>query len=256
MGMDSAIEPAFLTLHLRRQSLEVDQGGHTCWRVVETEKQLLARKIALIICDMWDRHWSRGAAKRVDEMAPRIDRVVRAARDAGMTIIHAPSNTLEFYAASPARQRMLDIPQIQAPPNTDHDDPPLPIDDTDDGSDTGESIPQRVWTRQHSAIWIDEEKDYISDDGLRILSLLRQLALEQVLIMGVHTNMCILNRSFGIKQMVRWGEPAALVRDLTDAMYNPARRPYVSHAAGTQLVIEYIEKFWCPTLNSIGMMGR
>jgi hypothetical protein len=38
-----------------------------------------------------------------------------------------------------------------------------------------------------------------------------------------------------------------LVRDLTDAMYNPASRPYVSHAEGTEMVIEYIEKYWCPS---------
>ena len=41
-----------------------------------------------------------------------------------------------------------------------------------------------------------------------------------------------------------------LVRDLTDAMYNPAMPPYVSHNEGTRLVIEYIEKFWCPSISS------
>jgi hypothetical protein len=41
--------------------------------------------------------------------------------------------------------------------------------------------------------------------------------------------------------------PIALIRDLTDALYNPARPPYVSHEEGTRLVVEYIEKFWCPT---------
>ena len=72
----------------------------------------------------------------------------------------------------------------------------------------------------------------------------------QVLILGVHTNMCVLRRSFAIKQMVRWGQPIALVRDLTDTMYNPAQPPYVSHDEGTQLVIGYIERFWCPTVAS------
>ena len=74
--------------------------------------------------------------------------------------------------------------------------------------------------------------------------------------MGVHTNMCVLNRTFGIKQMVRWGVAIGLVRDLTDAMYNPAMPPYVSHDAGTQLVIEYIEKFWCPTLHSSDLTAQ
>jgi hypothetical protein len=68
--------------------------------------------------------------------------------------------------------------------------------------------------------------------------------------MGVHTNMCVLNRTFAIKQMVKWGKDVYLVRDLTDAMYNPARPPYVSHEDGTRLVVEYIEKFWCPTVAS------
>ncbi|MGC8000379.1 hypothetical protein, partial [Salmonella enterica] len=75
------------------------------------------------------------------------------------------------------------------------------------------------------------------------------------LIMGVHTNMCVLNRSFGIKQLVKWGMNTALVRDLTDAMYNPARAPYVEHEEGTQLVVSYIEKFWCPTVHSRDLTG-
>ncbi len=44
--------------------------------------------------------------------------------------------------------------------------------------------------------------------------------------------------------------PVELVRDLTDTMYNPAMRPYVSHDEGTRLVVEFIEKFWCPTVES------
>jgi nicotinamidase-related amidase len=243
-------ELSSLRLHFRSQSLEKDKRGRAFWKENESELSLTGRKAALVICDMWDQHWSRGATERVEALAPRMNRVVIAARDAGMTIIHAPSNTLEFYSASSARQRMLAVPLVQAPPDQPHDNPPLPIDDSDEGSDTGETTPRRVWTRQHAAIWIDDDNDYLSDDGQQIYSLLAKLSIQQLLIMGVHTNMCILNRSFGIKQMVRWGVPVALVRDMTDAMYNPAQRPYVSHAAGTKLVIEYIEKFWCPTLLS------
>ena len=55
-------------------------------------------------------------------------------------------------------------------------------------------------------------------------------------------------RSFGIQQMVKWQVDIALVRDLTDAMYNPADPPHVSHDRGTELMIEYIEKYWCPSI--------
>ena len=68
--------------------------------------------------------------------------------------------------------------------------------------------------------------------------------------MGVHTNICILNRGFGIRQMTRLGFQVVLVRNLTDTMYDPRTRPYVSHARGTDLVIEHIESKWCPTIVS------
>lgn len=132
--------------------------------------------------------------------------------------------------------------------------PPLPIDDSDGGSDTGETPWWAAWTRQHPAIEIDEARDGISDDGDEVAAYFAAHDVRQVLILGVHTNMCILNRSFGIKALVRRRIPVALVRDMTDTMYNPARPPYVSHDEGTRLVIEYIEKFWCPTIRSSDLL--
>jgi len=48
----------------------------------------------------------------------------------------------------------------------------------------------------------------------------------------------------------------ALVRDMTDTMYNPDKRPYVSHFAGTELVIKHVEKFWCPSITSTDITGK
>jgi nicotinamidase-related amidase len=220
------------------------------WREEMLQRQAAAPRTAIVICDMWDAHWSRGATERVDAMAPVMNRVVVAARAKGVKIIHAPSDTLSFYAGTPARERARLAPVAEPPEPTEHDDPPLPIDDSDEGSDTGEARPARAWSRQHPAIEIDDMQDAISDDGREVYRLLKLWDVHQLLIMGVHTNMCVLGRSFGIKQMVRWGVSVALVRDLTDAMYNPARAPYVSHDAGTQLVIGYIERFWCPSITS------
>ena len=41
--------------------------------------------------------------------------------------------------------------------------------------------------------------------------------------------MCILGRPFGIRQMVYQGQNVVLMRDLTDTMYNPQKKPYVGH---------------------------
>jgi nicotinamidase-related amidase len=223
---------------------------------VTAERIIPACKTAILICDIWDQHWSRGASERVEAMVPRINFVIQAARQVGALILHAPSETMPFYESSPARRRMQELPPVQPPRNSRHSNPRLPVDDSDGGSDTGERAWFKAWTRQHPAIQIDEEQDGISDNGLEIYTFLQAHAIEQVLICGVHTNMCVLNRSFAIKQMVRWGVPIALVRDLTDAMYNPARAPYVDHAEGTRLIIEFIEKFWCPTILSDELMAK
>ena len=66
-----------------------------------------AREVAFVLCDLWDDHWCRGAAERVNEMAPRINMVVRALREKGVLIVHAPSDTMDFYADTPARERVL-----------------------------------------------------------------------------------------------------------------------------------------------------
>jgi hypothetical protein len=47
--------------------------------------------------------------------------------------------------------------------------------------------------------------------------------------------------------MTKWGVRCILLRDLTDAMYDPQAAPFVSHERGTELVIEHIERHWCPS---------
>jgi nicotinamidase-related amidase len=254
--MNGVVRMKNLQLNLRSQVLERDAEGFARWRVVTEPRQVAPERTALLLCDVWDAHWSRGATARVNGMVGRMNEVVRSARARGVTIVHAPSDTMAFYegggrpADTLARERVRSAPQVEPPPPLERPDPPLPIDDSDSGSDTGETPWFKAWSRQHPAIEIDHDRDGISDNGQEIYSFLRQRGIETLLIMGVHTNMCVLHRSFGIKQMVRWGLDVVLLRDLTDTMYNPAMRPYVDHDEGTRLVVEFIEKFWCPTIAS------
>jgi len=133
-------------------------------------------------------------------------------------------------------------------------EPPLPIDDSDGGCDTAEKPWYPAWTRQNPRISIADE-DALSDNGAEVYGFLRQAGIENLLVMGVHTNMCVLGRSFGIRQMTRMGIRCILVRDLTDTMYDPQDRPQVSHAEGTELVVQHIEKYWCPSITSSELLG-
>ena len=49
------------------------------------------KRTALIVCDMWDDHWCKSAARRVAELAGPMNEVIRAARARGLFVIHAPS---------------------------------------------------------------------------------------------------------------------------------------------------------------------
>ena len=241
-----------LTLKLRSQRKHVDAQGRNVWQVAEEARRVRADRVAILICDMWDAHTCEAAGVRVGEMVPRMNAVIRAARARGVHILHGPNDCLDFYAQSPARRRMLEAPLCQPPAPLAHDDPPQPVDGTEASDSPTIDRPHTLWpwTRQHAGLEIDETRDGVTVSGTEIYNYIRQHGIEQYLILGVHTNMCIQHRTFGIKQMVRWGVPTALVRDLTDAMYNPFRSPYVSHEEGTRLVVEFIEKFWCPTIVS------
>jgi hypothetical protein len=133
-------------------------------------------------------------------------------------------------------------------------EPPLPIDDSDQGCDgCPDCKPNRAWSRQHPAIEI-AEGDAITDSA-EAFYLMRQRGITNVIVMGVHVNMCVLGRPFSIRQMVAQGQNVVLMRDLTDAMYNHRARPYVSHFRGTELVVEHIEKYWCPSITSADFLG-
>ena len=241
---------ADLTINLRSR-VEAFKGSGE-WSEASLPMSLPTEKTAVIICDMWDKHWCRGATERVGGLVTKMAPFVESARKRGIQIIHAPSETMEFYKDSPQRKSMLTIPKIEPPTALSLFDPPLPIDDKRGGCDTQDQF-YKAWSRQHPGIRIDAA-DVVSDNGAEIYSFLRQRDIRTLLVMGVHTNMCILNRTFAIKRMTALGIRCILVRDLTDAMYNPQDAPYVTHDAGTQLVIGHIEKFWCPTTTTTDLL--
>lgn len=257
-GAARAADPLKLTARCRQPV----GGDEKLLEVVERPVEWAPAETALVICDMWDDHWCKSAARRTGELAPRIDKLAKAVRAGGGLVIHAPSDVTKFYAGTPQRRRAQDAPKVPPPsPPNRLGGPPLPIDDSDNGCDdqpqcpipNGKTTPY-PWTRQIATIEV-AEPDAVTDRGDEVYNLLRQRGIKHLLVCGVHTNMCVLHRSFAIKQMTRWGVDCALVRDCTDALYNPRKAPFVSHAKGTDLVIEHVERHWCPSVHSGQILG-
>jgi nicotinamidase-related amidase len=254
-----------LQINLRSRTRAGDK-----FMVAERKVSWEAKKTALIICDMWDDHWCKSAARRVGEMAGPLNEVVKTARARGVFVIHAPSTCTGFYEGTPQRKRAQAAPFAPPPiPLATSErwgtawcwtDPKheavLPIDDSDMGCDCQPvKCPIReAWKREMSTIEI-AEADAITDNGQETWNLLAERGIDHVILCGVHLNMCVLGRPFAIRQMVKLSKNVALIRDMTDTMYNPERPPGVNHFAGTDLMIEHVEKYWCPSFTSSDITG-
>ncbi|MFP6769835.1 MAG: nicotinamidase, partial [Planctomycetaceae bacterium] len=206
---------------------------------------------AVIVCDMWDLHHCLNATRRGGEMAPRMNNLLKQARRQGATIIHAPSSCMNTYKDHPARKRARTVPKSKSLPKDigtwcykipAEEHGVYPLDQTDGGEDDdleehrrwAEKLkamgrnPRAPWKSQTDLLEIKND-DYISDNGEEVWSIMEQNKISNVIMVGVHTNMCVLGRPFGLRQMAKNGKHVVLVRDMTDTMYNPHRWPFVSH---------------------------
>ena len=246
--------PGKLLLHARPRVPAANTSK--TYKPVVVEVKWKTAETAIIICDMWTNLWCKSATQRIGILAPKMNRGITAARNHGVMIIHAPSSGVHHYKGTEYRTRIQAAPTVRPPVPIQRwcylepdREVRLPIDDSDGGcDDPGNSKYYPDFDRhEHPAIQIIGY-DGISDSGEEIYNFCVQQGIKNIVMMGVHTNMCVLERPFGIRQLVKLGFNVVLARDLTDAMYDPRDYPYVSHTRGTELVIEHIETHWCPSI--------
>jgi len=258
---DKPIIPEANRLLLHQRSQVETSSGSGRYHVLTKEAVWDARKTAVVVCDMWDKHWCPTATARVGEMAPRMNEVLKAARAKGALIIHCPSETMTFYKDTPQRKLAQQAPKVEPKVPLQNScrfdpkrEPPLPIDDTRGGCDCNPSPKSfKAWSRQIDTLEIKDD-DAITDNA-EAYYLIRQRGITNVIVMGVHTNMCVLGRPFAIRQLVYQDLNVVLMRDMTDTMYDPQVRPFVSHFTGTDLVVGHIERHWCPTITSSDLLS-
>lgn len=247
-----------MLVHMReRGALRADGGGGA---VEERTEVWRPRETAVIISDMWDRHWCGCATERVAELAPAMDGMLRAARAKGIAIIHAPSDCMDYYADFPGRKRAAKYYDESAAALADGSRLPeekeaaWPFDPDGEGCQNPDDYPHRVWSRQTDLLTVDDD-DLISDSGAEIAPYLKKRGIKNVILVGVHTNMCVMHRSFGLRAMKRLGMNVVLMRDMTDLMYDPQTYPYTTHFGGLELMVEYIERYVAPTITSSDITG-
>jgi len=265
-----------LQLNLQSRVAEKTSAGEIYKPSAKTQ-EWSPKQTAIIVCDMWDTHHCYNAVVRVVEIAPRMNEVLEKSRAMGVTIIHAPSSCMDPYKDHPARKNAKDAPTAKNLPKDigvwchkipSEEKGKYPIDQSDGGCDSDlvdqakhkEALikmgrnPGSPWKSQIDVLKMHDH-DIISDSGTEIWNVLEARGINNVIVLGVHTNMCVLGRPFGLRQMAKNGKNVVLMRDMTDTMYNPKQWPYVNHYKGTELIVEHIEKFVCPTITSDQIIG-
>ena len=258
LGFDAARAQS-LELHTRCFVESVKGSGE--WLTAEKTLQWGPKQTAIVICDMWNRHWCTGATARVAEMAPRMNQVIAEARRRGVFIIHCPSDTMKYYEGTPQRKLAQAAPKVNSSASLEkwgglerEREGSLPIDDSDGGCDDSPQCKTgSPWTHEIDTLQIKND-DAITDSA-EAYYLMAQRGITNLIVMGVHGNMCVLGRPFSIRQMVHRGENVVFMRDMIDTMYNSRMPPHVSHFAGTDLITDHIEKYWCPSITSVDFLG-
>jgi len=215
-------------------------------------------RAAIVVVDMWDKHWCTTYTARVANLVPRMNRTLEAARTLGIQIVFAPSDVVDFYKDAPQRKAMQALPSHPEPRKTECTAPPPP-----GPTDFCECGPQRpcpnraCWTRQQADLKIADQ-DLIGDcnNGRELLNLCAERGIDTLIYMGVASNMCVQYRSMGLRAMRGYGLRTLVIADLVEAISSngvdaegtPNRS--FTPAAGTARVQAHLEQYLAPTLES------
>jgi len=182
-----------------------------------------AEQAALVLVDCWAEHFiesHEAASGRImrDTLAP----VVRAAREAGLTVIHAPSPTyVHAYPQWVAYASDRDLGMEPAPPADDW--PPAEFRRKEGEHAAFARPPEpkvREWITDPSRYRIadavaPEEGDFVIKTGEQLHRLLKHRQVLHLFYAGFATNMCILYRDYGTRAMSQRGYNVSLLRDCT-----------------------------------------
>ena len=86
--------------------------GSDEWHPVQLERSVPVDTTAFLLCDIWDVHWCKSATRRCGEIAKQTNQVVSFARRNDIQIIHAPSDTMDFYHDFEQRKMMQNLEPI------------------------------------------------------------------------------------------------------------------------------------------------
>ncbi|MCZ0932189.1 MAG: hypothetical protein OXJ52_03440 [Oligoflexia bacterium] len=234
----------------------ITQRKYVKYRFKKEEKRYDKRlkwnpsKTAIIVVDMWDKHWCLPSEKMAVLLAKKIDPFLSLLRDKGVQVFFAPSGTTQFYADTANYKRVKKFKRLFQEKLDwfyifkDEPNMPLKIGCEDKGRNLGTD----PWTKQSQFLKI-KENDLISDNATDIINILMNKRVNLVLYAGAHSNGCVVSQPFGMRNLKKKGFQVALIRDLTDS-FTQKNRLFPFQKERNKIIIDHIESYIAPTIHS------
>jgi hypothetical protein len=232
--------PATIELELQRRDPNTGELSLTHERVDP-------HRVGIVVVDMWNWHWCKTSTMRVGALVPRMNRVLEQARALGMQVFLCPTDVADNYVGTPMVESLITTKLVPVPHAREVECPAAP----DGGGCTcGKERCQGNygWDGMHPDLIIGEH-DLMPNDQQMLYSLCQAKGITHLIYMGVHTQVCLLGKSIGLRAMSQTGLSCVLARDLTDAhgRYDPAAG--ITPDKFTAEVVAHFEKYLAPTVN-------
>jgi len=224
------------------------------------EETVEAGRVGIVVVDPWNFHWCKTATMRVDALIPRMNKALEAGRAMGMTVMLCPSDVVENYAGWPQREAVIAMPKHPVP-SLKKIDCPAPPDGGGCACGKERCVVNYGWDAMHPGLRIDA-KDLMPDTLEEVWTLCKDRKLTHLIYIGVHTQVCLLGKPMGLRNLKAAGMQCILARDITDAHpgYNPATG--FTPDGHTAEVVVHFERHLAPTVNmaeelaKVGMLDK
>ena len=154
-------------------------------------------KKAVLVIDVWDDHWDRETKEYLPSLADSINSFLKSVRGK-WTIIHSPSECdIKFEYKIHEKYRAADSPPSAYFTRV-----------------TG----KKVWGGIHPNIDV-EDGDYVTNWAPQIFSILANHKVENVYLVGLHLDACIMDKPMGAQNLREFGFNPIVVEDLTETLF-------------------------------------
>ena len=228
-------------LRLTLQSRDRESG-----QVIAKPRELDPSKTAIAVIDMWNWHWCKTATERVGSMVPRMERCLTEARKLGIQVFYCPTDSVDAYVGTPQRERVFALPSHPLPALVKVDCP-TPPNGPGCGCGAEKCAGNFGWDAMHPGLSIHAD-DLMPNSFESLYSICKERGIENLIYMGVHTQVCLLGKAVGLANMKSAGFQCILARDLTDSHpdYVPGQ---IDPDDLTARTVAHFERYLCSTVN-------